>query len=128
MSNLRRPFLRLAILAFALLCIGAQSLIARGFMPLADTDKAGIRTIVICTGMGLKTIAVGADHSPAHSGKTDASCPFAPVIAQDTAPPAPVFTLAVLAYDLLPVRARHTLPRAITAHPYQSQGPPAFSA
>jgi hypothetical protein len=70
---------RFALMGILMLGMILHSLLPTGFMPSIDDGKI---TLVICSGMGEKTITVDAkDFSPVDSGKHDpsdgsSSCPY----------------------------------------------------
>jgi hypothetical protein len=109
------------LLALAVLLQGA---IPAGFMP--DFSK-GRAEIVICTSAGAETILIDAKGLPLPKSKHDAgkrnACPYAPVLAQKSAPPV---TVAVPAQVTMPepVRAADVLAASSRPKPWFSQGPP----
>ena len=122
---------RTLLLALMLLSLMTRSLFPAGYMPAQDAD--GLFKIVICTATGPATVLVGAEYAPGeqappHDGDSShAPCPYAPVLAQDVAPPVPA---------LLPPFPREKDMRVVIAalnlsarlaKPWLSQGPPVFS-
>lgn len=118
----RRAFLY-ALLFLALIVRG---LVPAGFMPAPEGGKT---RIVICTASGPAAVMVDAGKFPSkdhgkkeHQGSP--SCPYAPVLAQNT-PEIPEAYLPADRYadahDLLPAT---DAPSALSSKPWLSRGPP----
>ena len=130
MSRTWRHTASIALTVITLLAILAQGLMPAGFMP---GQRDGETSIVICTGTGPATITLGPEFNPL-AGKNDhkasdvPSCPFAPVLAQDSTIPAPSFGPAFNTIRLVLTFPPVDMGGAAPAHTYLAQGPPASLA
>lgn len=101
------------------LAVFLQAIIPVGFMP-----GMGTATMVICSGMGQKTIAVDENGQPVEDVQ-QSGCPYAPVLSLHTvAPPALPLSAIALYSDIkippTPIRAKSGI------HPALPQGPPSI--
>lgn len=86
----------LVVMSFMILALAFKAILPAGFMPVIGKD--GVTEIVICSGMGEKTITVPSNGNP-ESGhqdqeKTDQVCAFQVLASGKSLLNAPAFTLA----------------------------------
>lgn len=121
---------RSAISYLLLLLLLARSFVPVGYMPVFGAD--GKVQIVICTGHGPATVSIDVGKSPhgtPHDGSGTAHdvCPFAPALADASAPaditPLPVVLYAQDKPALHPALTFTSLP----PKPWFSHGPPALA-
>lgn len=73
--NNKRGFPAICLLALLLLAFALKALIPAGFMP--GQGEGGMTALVICSGMGEKTIFVPADSAPSPAKESASSDPCA---------------------------------------------------
>lgn len=123
---MRQWIARLTVLLFAL-----QAGLPIGFMPDPEALKSGHYEIVICTGLGLKTITVDAQGQPIDSDDADGShsgalaCPFSKVAAKAaTLPPVSVLDRSADAAAVPSAQADQAVSQGVRGPSLGSRAPP----
>lgn len=118
-----------AVMACMLLAVLVKSVFPAGFMP--TVDKNGFTEIVICSGMGERTISVPNENAPTdhHEDKTSSGiCSFATLA---SAIDLPVVTFATVLADTgnisTPKLTTELAPDVHFDQPYPPRGPPAVN-
>lgn len=116
------------ILVLVLLAFALKGLLPAGFMPSVSQD--GFMEMVICSGMGEKTVLVpanGGPDAPDHKESTDTVCAYQMVSAQKliSAPPAFLLPLPVFAPAPNTARAETGILSSIRIS-FAARGPPSF--
>lgn len=126
MQNNRKPDLyTTCLMLFVLAAFAIKSVLPAGFMP--ETGK-GFTTLVICSGLGVKTISVPTDDAaPSGSHKKGSSqiCAFGAVTTAQTLISLPPLSFVSLAYIAAPL-AQATSNIEIYNSPFSlsARGPP----
>jgi hypothetical protein len=109
-----------------ILAVLVKSAIPAGFMP--SFDKSGFTQIVICSGMGQKTITVPSDDAPATDHKDNASakvCAYQMLASGKTILPPPVAIIpAPIVTRAFAVTIEHVHAAFSTTLPFEARGPP----
>ncbi len=109
------------VLAFAL-----KSVLPAGFMPVINKD--GFTQIVICSGMGEKTITVPADENPSSDHKEDQAskiCAYQVLASGKILLSPPAFTLPAPVVSRSPIKLfNDQSPHTTTILSFAARGPP----
>lgn len=109
-----------------ILAVFLKSAIPAGFMPAFD--KEGFTQIVICSGMGQKTITVPSDDAPATDHQDDASgkvCAYQMLASGKTILPPPVAVIpAPIVTRVFSAIAEDVHAASAPALSFQARGPP----